>query len=203
MRAAYPKNSEEMSLVTWDVSNLKGQQVYFEAIDGIEAAENGWMGFGEMFTYNYKDAPEDDYWSFESGTYDGWERTGDAFPAQANSSKLGRPMGDDNGTFWADTNVNGEDKTGTLTQNKMTTKQVYADFNLFDGEKLDFANQAHRWLLKTAVLANDSTSADGKEIGDPTEVALINLAHNFWVEETTYRAQHLVLQKLHLTRIVS
>ena len=31
---------------------------------------------------------------------------------------------------------------------------------------------------------------DGKEIGDPTEVALINLAHNFWVEETTYRAQH-------------
>jgi len=26
------------------------------------------------------------------------------------------------------------DKTGTLTQNKMTTKQVYADFNLFDGE---------------------------------------------------------------------
>ena len=82
------------------------------------------------------------------------------------------------------------DKTGTLTQNKMTTKQVYADFNLFDGEKLDFANQAHRWLLKTAVLANDSTSVDGKEIGDPTEVALINLAHNFWVEETTYRAQH-------------
>ena len=82
------------------------------------------------------------------------------------------------------------DKTGTLTQNKMTTKKVYADFQLFDGEQLDFADPAHRWLLKTAVLANDSTSVEGKEIGDPTEVALINLAHNFWVEETTYRTQH-------------
>ena len=88
------------------------------------------------------------------------------------------------------------DKTGTLTQNKMTTKQVYADFALFDGENLDFANPAHRWLLKTAVLANDSTSVDGKEIGDPTEVALINLAHKFWVEETTYRTQHPRLAEL-------
>ena len=84
------------------------------------------------------------------------------------------------------------DKTGTLTQNKMTTKQVYADFQLFDGEKLDLrsARLAHHWLLKTAILANDSTSVDGKEIGDPTEVALINLSHNFWVEETVYRSQH-------------
>lgn len=88
------------------------------------------------------------------------------------------------------------DKTGTLTQNKMTTKRVYADFQLFDGEKLDFANQAHHWLLKTAILANDSTSVDGKEIGDPTEVALINLSHNFWVEETVYRSQHPRLAEL-------
>ena len=61
---------------------------------------------------------------------------------------------------------------------------------------MDFANPAHRWLLKTAVLANDSTSVEGKEIGDPTEVALINLAHNFWVEETTYRTQHPRLAEL-------
>ncbi len=88
------------------------------------------------------------------------------------------------------------DKTGTLTQNKMTTKQVYADFQLFDGENLDFANPAHHWLLKTAVLANDSTSVDGKEIGDPTEVALINLAHKFWLEETVYRQQHMRLAEL-------
>ena len=88
------------------------------------------------------------------------------------------------------------DKTGTLTQNKMTTKQVYADFELFDGEDLNFANDAHRWLLKTAVLANDATSAEGKEIGDPTEVALINLGHKFWLEESIYRQQHLRLAEL-------
>ncbi len=88
------------------------------------------------------------------------------------------------------------DKTGTLTQNKMTTKQVYADFQLFDGENLDFANDAHRWLLKTAVLANDATSVDSKEIGDPTEVALINLGHKFWLEESIYRQQHLRLAEL-------
>ena len=88
------------------------------------------------------------------------------------------------------------DKTGTLTQNKMTTKQVYADFELFDGEDLHFANDAHRWLLKTAVLANDATSVDGKEIGDPTEVALINLGHKFLLEETIYRQQHLRLAEL-------
>ncbi len=88
------------------------------------------------------------------------------------------------------------DKTGTLTQNKMTTKQVYADFQLFDGEDMDFVNHAHRTLLRTAVLANDATSVDGKEIGDPTEVALINLAHKYWLEERVYRSQHLRLAEL-------
>lgn len=88
------------------------------------------------------------------------------------------------------------DKTGTLTQNKMTTKQIYADFAMLDGEKLNFSNPAHRWLMKTAVLANDSVSADGKEIGDPTEVALINLAHSFWLDESTYRNHHPRLGEL-------
>ncbi len=88
------------------------------------------------------------------------------------------------------------DKTGTLTQNKMTTKQVYADFELFDGENLNFANDAHRWLMKCAVLANDATSVEGKEIGDPTEVALINLGHKYWLEESIYRQQHLRLAEL-------
>lgn len=88
------------------------------------------------------------------------------------------------------------DKTGTLTQNKMTTKKVYADFELLDGEDMHFDNPAHRWLMKTAVLANDATSVDGKEIGDPTEVALINLGHKFWLEETIYRNQHARLAEL-------
>ena len=49
---------------------------------------------------------------------------------------------------------------------------------------------------KTAVLANDATTVNGKEIGDPTEVALINLGHKFWLEESIYRQQHLRLAEL-------
>ena len=128
LRTAYPSDSGDQKLVTWDVSALKGQQVYFEAVDGMDSAENGWIGFHELFTYNYKDAPEDDYWSFESGTYDGWERSGNAFPAQANSSKLGRPMGDDNGVYWADSNVGGEDKTGTLTSKEFVIEKPFLSF---------------------------------------------------------------------------
>lgn len=82
------------------------------------------------------------------------------------------------------------DKTGTLTQNKMTTQEVYTDFQLFKGENLDFSNPVHRILLKSAVLSSDAISVDGQEIGDPTEVALVNLAHHFYLFENDYRNQH-------------
>lgn len=54
------------------------------------------------------------------------------------------------------------DKTGTLTQNKMTVRQIFTE-----DEDL---------LIKAMVLCNDSECTDGKEIGDPTETALINYA---------------------------
>lgn len=82
------------------------------------------------------------------------------------------------------------DKTGTLTQNKMTTQKVYTDFQLFDGKDLDFSNPVHRVLLKNAVLSSDATSSDGQELGDPTEVALVNLAHHFYLFESEYRLHH-------------
>ncbi|MEG1395475.1 MAG: cation-translocating P-type ATPase [Oscillospiraceae bacterium] len=89
------------------------------------------------------------------------------------------------------------DKTGTLTQNKMTTQQIYADENLIDGEDMSFTNPVYYQLMKAAVLANDaSTSADGAFLGDPTEVALVNLGHSFSLFETEYRAQHPRLGEL-------
>ena len=88
------------------------------------------------------------------------------------------------------------DKTGTLTQNKMTTQQIWADFRLFDSDQFQFINPAHYQLMKAAVLANDSTSSDGQELGDPTEVALTNLAHRYGIEEIPYRQQHPRLQEL-------
>lgn len=79
------------------------------------------------------------------------------------------------------------DKTGTLTQNKMTVKKVYVDGKLIDGESLSLDNDVQAYLLKNAILCNDSTSQEGKEIGDPTEVALVNLGHKLSIDELSLR----------------
>ncbi|MBP3384686.1 MAG: cation-translocating P-type ATPase [Firmicutes bacterium] len=67
------------------------------------------------------------------------------------------------------------DKTGTLTQNKMTVQQVYADGKVMLPEELDLTNELHRYLILDAALANDSAIVDGKGIGDPTEFCLIEM----------------------------
>ena len=67
------------------------------------------------------------------------------------------------------------DKTGTLTQNKMTVQQIYLDGRLYTPQQLDITDQTHRYLLYDAVLANDSSIVDGKGIGDPTEYALLEM----------------------------
>ena len=90
------------------------------------------------------------------------------------------------------------DKTGTLTQNKMTPQKVYADGSLLEGDDLDLVNDVQRLLLKAALLASDATNnaETGASIGDPTEVALVMLGERFGVDEETYRAQHPRLGEL-------
>ena len=79
------------------------------------------------------------------------------------------------------------DKTGTLTQNKMTVRKVYVDGKLKDGEQLSLNNKVEEYLINNSILCNDSTSKDGKEIGDPTEVALVNLGHKISINEIELR----------------
>ena len=76
------------------------------------------------------------------------------------------------------------DKTGTLTQNKMTVKKIYASGKIIDSDKCDFTDNEQKRLVLTGILCNDSVCRDGTEIGDPTETALVNfgLKHSFSFE---------------------
>lgn len=70
------------------------------------------------------------------------------------------------------------DKTGTLTQNKMTVTDIYIDGTCHKPEELNMRSRLHRYLLYNAILNNDSAIQDKKEIGDPTEVCLLTMARS-------------------------
>lgn len=88
------------------------------------------------------------------------------------------------------------DKTGTLTQNKMTVQHVYIDGKTMTPEDLDISSQLHRYLIYDAVLTNDSAIVEGKGIGDPTEFALlemtgkINVSHHY-LRDLMHRLEEL------------
>src|SRR5699024_1524113 len=67
------------------------------------------------------------------------------------------------------------DKTGTLTQNKMTVEYYYTNGKEIPAEAIDLSDPDQKGLLDFSILCNDSQNTGGQEIGDPTETALINL----------------------------
>ena len=79
------------------------------------------------------------------------------------------------------------DKTGTLTQNKMTVQNIYIDGKVIEPEELDLKNQLHRYLLYDAILTNDSTIVDGKGIGDPTEYSLVEMVRKIDLPDRAIR----------------
>lgn len=82
------------------------------------------------------------------------------------------------------------DKTGTLTQNKMTVEAYYAEGKRIPADAIDVDDPAQRSLLECSILCNDSTNENGVEIGDPTETALINLGSRYGMEAATVRAEY-------------
>ncbi|WP_050638081.1 cation-translocating P-type ATPase [Candidatus Stoquefichus sp. SB1] len=69
------------------------------------------------------------------------------------------------------------DKTGTLTQNKMTPQTIYFYNQLLKIDDLDSQNHDHNVLLKACLLCNNAVINGEQRIGDPTELALIDLVN--------------------------
>lgn len=69
------------------------------------------------------------------------------------------------------------DKTGTLTQNKMTPQTIYIYDQVLNINNLNSHNHDHQVLLKSCLLCNNAVVNDEQRIGDPTELALIDLVH--------------------------
>lgn len=88
------------------------------------------------------------------------------------------------------------DKTGTLTQNKMTVQQVYIDEETLDFDEIDLKNQLHRYLLYDAILTNDASIHNGVAIGDPTEYALLEMARKIKVLDEEIRDMMTRLEEI-------
>ncbi|MET3656367.1 cation-translocating P-type ATPase [Sporosarcina psychrophila] len=79
------------------------------------------------------------------------------------------------------------DKTGTLTENKMSVQQVYIDQKVISHDELHTENAIEKNLILKALLCNDALERDGKEIGDPTEIALVKLGKQYNLDELIVR----------------
>ncbi|MEG2220105.1 MAG: cation-translocating P-type ATPase [Cetobacterium sp.] len=88
------------------------------------------------------------------------------------------------------------DKTGTLTQNKMTVKKIYVDGKIVESEKISLDNPLEKELLRSALLCSDAVNHDGQEIGDPTEVALVNVGHLHNLKEVKVREKYPRMEEL-------
>lgn len=81
------------------------------------------------------------------------------------------------------TDVICSDKTGTLTQNKMTVKEIYIDGNILSSNEINPRDKSFEILAQVMLLCNDSKISEKspgtiETVGDPTETALVNFAAN-------------------------
>lgn len=82
------------------------------------------------------------------------------------------------------------DKTGTLTENKMTVQQVYTDQKVIPKDQLNTEIAIEKNLILMALLCNDALERDNKEIGDPTEIALVKLGKQYGLDELIVRSNN-------------
>ncbi|WP_342532554.1 cation-translocating P-type ATPase [Lysinibacillus sp. FSL K6-0057] len=82
------------------------------------------------------------------------------------------------------------DKTGTLTENKMVVQEVFVDQKKIPHDWLNPTNPVEKELMVKALLCSDAVEREQKEIGDPTEIALVKLGKQYGLDELNIREQY-------------
>ena len=88
------------------------------------------------------------------------------------------------------------DKTGTLTQNKMTVQKVFVNDRVIENKAIDLNQYLEKRLILMALLCNDAVTSKEKDIGDPTEIALINLGAIYNLDELEVREKYTRLSEI-------
>ena len=104
------------------------------------------------------------------------------------------------------------DKTGTLTQNRMSVQEIYTDSHLIKPFGLNLCHPVHRYLLYASVLTNDAqpvkavpsspmsgaraAALPDHRLGDPTEAALLEMAEMAGTDISLLRSELPRLEEL-------